>query len=567
MKKISLYIVSLLSVASLSISCTDMLTVSSKTDITTDYIFESADGLSRAAVGLYALEREIFLEGSDACAGIVWMCDPCTDISVFRANNPAGGLFWHLDGLAASDESGTALAWWQGLYMVIGKANEIISAAETLGLDDAQVLQAWAEAKTFRARGHFELWKKYENIILSNEPTSTDNLNPDFSPATRDEIFALVEGDLDDVIAKEALGWEPISALSGNTEYGRLTMATVKHVRAQVAMWQKDWTTALSMSEDIFAQTSTVDLMDSTMECFNAADLNVKENIYVIQFSTNTGGGNTVSSGEIKGHRFARYTTPQYNNINGMDMSVEYGAGGAWGRAYPNTHLLDLYPDGDVRRTEMFRTEWQFTSGALIGETAVPYQVDGGSTSLPSDMGTTGSTTTYFASNIKYIFPQNLKYYDPWTNASNVERTSNFKDIVIYRLAETYLIAAEAALMGGNSANATTYFKKIYDRSNPDNPFAGTVTMDDIVDEYARELNFEGVRWGLLKRLDLLETKVTQYAGDLPADNIWIENTTANQEGFHARARAAFDSSKYVRWPIPQEELDLMDGYPQNSGY
>ena len=58
-----------------------------------------------------------------------------------------------------------------------------------------------------------------------------------------------IKDDLDQAIA--SLGWVlPVN--DGKTMYGRYTKAAANHVRAQVAMWEEDWDTAISCCEDIF---------------------------------------------------------------------------------------------------------------------------------------------------------------------------------------------------------------------------------------------------------------------------------------------------------------------------
>lgn len=79
--------------------------------------------------------------------------------------------------------------------------------------------------------------------------------------------------------------------------------------------------------------------------------------------------------------------------------------------------------------------------------------------------------------------------------ADNPDRTTGFKDLIVYRLAETYLMAAEAYMRrdGGMSTDALRCYNKTWERAGNDK-FAGPLTQDILLDEYARELNFEGVR-------------------------------------------------------------------------
>ena len=85
---------------------------------------------------------------------------------------------------------------------------------------------------------------------------------------------------------------------------------------------------------------------------------------------------------------------------------------------------------------------------------------------------------------------QSLKYFDKWTNTNNPSRTTEFKDIVLCRLAETYLIAAEAYMRrdGGMGSDASCCYNKVWMRSRNDR-FEGSLTQQVLQDEYARELH------------------------------------------------------------------------------
>ena len=64
--------------------------------------------------------------------------------------------------------------------------------------------------------------------------------------------MTLMTTDLDDAMKKSGMWLLPQN--NGNVLYGRVTKATAKHVRAQVAMWESDWDTAIEECEDIFKQ-------------------------------------------------------------------------------------------------------------------------------------------------------------------------------------------------------------------------------------------------------------------------------------------------------------------------
>lgn len=539
MKKI-LYI-SAFALLSLATSCTDMLEEKMKTQVTVDYLYSTPDGLSRVVTGLYNYSRTLATDNqSDLFA--VQMMDYSTDLMVFRAGSAAA--FARLDNLKS--DIGQAQAFWTYNYNLIGKANEVIAAAEKLGIDNDPVTKkAWAEAKLFRGRSYFELFKRYDRLYLNTSPTDYNNLDREFTPATKEDVFQLINEDLTD--AMNVLDWTVPSSSAG-TSYGRFTKAVAKHIKAQVAMWQENWDEAISQCEDIFACPSYAMLNDRSA-VFSGADLNSSEVLWSFQFSNAIGGGGFIPDGEtdLTGHRLSLICTPNYKKVAGLGNFRSEHGGYGWGRVYPNTYLFSLYnQEKDTRYKAYFKHEWVYLDEAILPK--------------GKKLGDVATTTATLY--LECLHPCTRKYFDMWSNADLPSRKSSFKDIVIYRLAETYLMAAEAYFHkeGGTSAKAIAYYNETWERAGNDR-FAGSLTLDILLDEYARELNFEGVRWPLLKRLGLLEERVKLHAGDTK-----LEDTRLDKNFIEARNNFKF---YHWYWPIPQSEIDQMgkENFPQNDGY
>jgi hypothetical protein len=198
-----------------------------------------------------------------------------------------------------------------------------------------------------------------------------------------------------------------------------------------------------------------------------------------------------------------------------------------------------LYPSND-KRLAFYKLFWVYDD---------PAKLPAGK--KLGDKVTTTNPSVYF----DQLYPACFKYVDLWTKLAPNEAQS-FKDIIIYRLAETYLIGAEAHMREGGATDplAIKYMSAIRERAGL-GIFTDPVTEDLIIDEDARELSFEGQRWYLLKRLGRLVERVKSYSGD-PA-------VSATQ------ARTGIQDY-HVRWPIPQSEIDNMKGkgdFVQNPGY
>ena len=89
-------------------------------------------------------------------------------------------------------------------------------------------------------------------------------------------------------------------------------------------------------------------------------------------------------------------------------------------------------------------------------------------------------------------------------------------DMYVMRMAEVYLLAAEAEQQLGNGGKAAEYLNVLRQRAarkaaaEADWKMA-SATEDDIFDEYARELCGEFSRWALLKRHNAFETRLAKY--------------------------------------------------------
>ena len=71
----------------LTASCSDLLNLESKTDVTNNYLFTTPEGLNTAVTGLYSLARELpgGADNNESNLYIVTMCDFNTDIAILRA--------------------------------------------------------------------------------------------------------------------------------------------------------------------------------------------------------------------------------------------------------------------------------------------------------------------------------------------------------------------------------------------------------------------------------------------------------------------------------------------------
>jgi len=147
---------------------------------------------------------------------------------------------------------------------------------------------------------------------------------------------------------------------------------------------------------------------------------------------------------------------------------------------------------------------------------------------------------------------------DVYTRTDNDKVTPEIydRDVMVLRLAEMYLIKAEAELKTGGSGAALTTLNTLRAKraiSGKDNLLPGPVTIETILDERALELCGEQQRWFDLKRTKTLVSRVKAY---------------------NAQAVGNIQEIHYYR-PIPQAQMDAVtnksttvgEGFWQNEGY
>lgn len=101
-----------------------------------------------------------------------------------------------------------------------------------------------------------------------------------------------------------------------------------------------------------------------------------------------------------------------------------------------------------------------------------------------------------------YFYPTLTKFFSSnfvRTNTSKLERVGNLNATFMMRTPEVYLIAAEADIYVNGGADALKYINKVRSRAGA-KALTGTATIQTVLDERARELCGEYVRFYDLKR-------------------------------------------------------------------
>ncbi len=538
-------------------SCKDYLAEKPTSQFSADFVYNTPEGLEAGVVGLYNLQRAFFDNGENNGSNSL-IIDAKDDLTVPRGGEISNyGLM--RQGVNA-DNSSVHSFWWNSYYKIVDRANAIIAAGERLpNIDEAKRRQILAEAKFFRANAVFTLFKTFNNIYITTEPTSFETAFRTINSKTPEaDIYKLVNGDL--IYSIENLTW-------ASYQVGRVNQATARHLKAEVALWQKNWPEAKLQAEEIIAQTGTYSLQPSTGQVF-AGDLNHKESLWTLQYKESIDG----NPNKINFNLMPNYA----ELIPGSKYSIEQGGRG-FGWLTVNNYLRDLLlsdPNDTRIKGTYYIKDYFYNDPATLPAG----KVLGSKIEHPDwkEFGTTGNNRHLFFVRLT----TGCKKFFPTTGVPTVD--AHTMNRMMYRLAETFLFAAEANLNLGNigtSADPGTS-KTALGQINAVRKRAGatalnSLTLQDILDEQARELAFEGRRWYMLKRTGKLYEFVKEHAGyGRPGD----ESSDTNQTTGHANTPAdpfpyRNDARRIIRpymvnWVIPRAQLNLLGpDYPQNDGY
>ncbi len=513
--------------------CKKYLEETNPSQVTTDFLYSTPEGIQAAVNGLYTMERAQVDDNESNDFALV-QGDLGTDIDFMRAGTYPSVARYRLDGNLPNQT--VIQGWWRKWYQIIERTNSIITFGKQLSMSDSAKKQLLREAYIYRAYSYFWLVRKFDNIWLNLEPTTSANFeNRVYKVASQDEVYSTIISDLDIAIGSYGNTW--------TTRPGQFGLGAALYLRIDVALWRKDYQLAAALAGRLINE-GPYALVDPNLIFTKDGRNDTREGIYVMQFDEFAVGGG-------KFHRLPLIFTADYKSVPGTMMVSEYGGYG-WARIFPNEYLTSLYDSvNDIRWNAWFQHYYTYND-ATYNFTGLSYKL--------GDTLKNGQNSTLTGSNYFKDASISCKKYWDWIKVPKA--TVSYNNIYMFRFSEVYLMAAEAEWRLGNTAPALAYLNTLRQSRILPNPnqLLTSVDQETILEEHARELGLEGKRWFFLKRLGLLVERVREHGGTtmfrhvIATDPIWYSQRT-NIQDYH------------VRWPIPQAEIDAMGGFPQNTGY
>lgn len=465
--------------ASLSSCVNDWLDVAPSDGTDADAALTSSSDLAAARTGMYAALKgnsnlvdyygqQFFVYG-DVHAG-----------DDYQYNNIGGSnrasFYYDMTYQTASEFSSSTSSSnvaWKSPYIVIGRANRIIAAAEGGALSDAAEAKATidqyaAEAKVLRALAHFDLVRIYGKPYTEDQgaslgvPLVTGVLESNAKPArsTVAEVYTQVVKDLTEAISSNALATE--------TEPGYVSVWGAKAILSRVYLNMGDYANALSVAEDIIKNSgAALWTRDQYFKAWDASTPNESEFLFRLNVAGSTDSNDLNGIGNLQ----------QREGYKEMVATKKF------------VDMLTSDPE-DVRN-DMF---------------------------LPA---TAAKEVATYGTNKVYL----NKLRGQGGNLRNVTI------VPIIRLSEVYLTAAECAFRNNDKTKAVEYLNDLVKNRTTTVASLATVdniTLERILIERRKELIGEGQRY-----FDALRNNetITRYTSE--ADKGWHKTLSKEAQSFN----------------------------------
>ena len=506
-----------------------------------------------------------------------------TDETIPGTQAQGNGEFNLYNGLNSNTTSGGFGIW----YRDINTLNGILQFAATSTLDAATLQQYVGQAKFLRAFCYFYLLTTYGNVPLHTTFTTTATSAD--APALPADVYNQIIKDLTD--ASTALPntiTAPFLGKAATAPSALFLLAKVYLTRGWSAVAQSsDFQSAYTIASTLITNKATygLDLWQDYADAFNIKNDYGKEVLFVSDHDNNTQFGQYTSGASGGAAQNVLPNLFRWNYVTALGINSGAGVpqvstgpspmvrdvanGRPYTRAAPNFNYIlnQAFAERiiDSRYDKTFQTVWIANTPVTSSRGALTLGVDtaiwmpGFEVTAARRAAFKGVITTpsQYSNN---VFPT-VKKFDDLTRAGANDPSTRPR--CIYRFAEVYFVAAEAAFKLGDNTNAAKYLNFIRERaafrasnSAAQNTAAALamditpaqVNIDFILDEYTREFFNEPRRWYDLVRTQQLLRRV----------GLWNPLANANIKPFD------------VLRPIPQDEINaILTGppYPQNSGY
>ena len=555
-------------------ACSDFLEQDNKSNVPTEEFYNTANGfasLTNSAYSslrtIYSAQPQLFVAGTD-----------------LYADGKSQGVV--MGQYTFTTDEGIIKDFYDRCYKGIQLANSVIAYGETTE-DNAQRLQYIDEARYLRAWWYFQLVQQFGPVALNTEMFESAVMSHE-----RTDLATVYQFIIDEFTYLASADSHLLERASSGVGRANKRAAAFYAAKAYLTRGWLDGTDYEAQEASI-AQASDFDnAVTYARQAINgelpalsieeAFDVNNEENdelFWSVQYSSSA-VENPVDDGSYQQSQFGAY---QGGSEKPRNKATD-------GNFAPSLRLQQMYTRGDGRLEQTFMLEFHeayfdwYTNptSKILYYYAPAWATDEDIAAWRADDPNGIKTETIVSKTVAEggIAPSNgqpasykdrrtqdfgnaaIKKFDDYTETSIANRstTCSMHDVVLARLGEAYLIAAEAYYKKGDMRQAAEMINNLRQRpgtiksgyETAMHVDAADITIDFILDERARELAGEYVRWTDLKRTHKLIEYVTEY----------------NEDGVELSALTGPDGKYKILRPIPQAAIDLNQAHvEQNPGY
>lgn len=536
-------------------SCKDYLEEESRSFLEAEDYYRTKEGYESLVNSAYGSLREVY--------NLPWVFMAGTDMYVpGRSDNQPESLSEYRN-LTATDPSVTA--FYAACYKAIQRANTALHF-NALTEESENLPVRKGEMKFLRAYYYFLLVQQFGGVPIVEERFEAPKTS--FERNSAEQVYQFIVAEMEEALTL----LEPVT----NQAFGRVTARAIKHYLAKVHLTRgyeafaatDDFQKAAAYADEaIDGQALTISFHDLFWPGKEKND----EVLFSIQYDKGS-IFNLQGDGSNQNAYFGPY------------MGGEGAARGYPYREYtlvPTMYVFNLFSEHDARFEGTFMTTfydryydyydkydtrddlnvWYYYAPSWVDPAAwvaedpddrgaaiiIPY-----SDAWEADINSQDRAT-----------PAVRKFDDPTAIFTGNTNGNSTRDIYLARLAETYLVAAEAYLQLSDPATAADRINEVRRRADTSGTGALEIAPDDvdidfILDERARELVGEYHRWFDLKRTGKLVERNNMY--NTPLRDKYFDNGINAFEGP--------DGEEKILRPIPQDAIDLNEAeIEQNPGY
>ena len=468
-----------------------------------------------------------------------------------------------------NSENGGVNKLWTSLYSMINRANIIIN---TEGVDPA----AKAEAEFFRAYSYNMLVTLWGDVPLLTE--SKAEPRTDFTRNAVSEIDAVIASDLNDAMTNLPEVDKTKTQNRINKDCARILAGEAfnrmgKYAEAEAAVTATINSGNYKLITERYGK-YLADAGDYYSDMFRWHNQRRSEGntegIWVFQMEYER----DVTGGTINAPQQRRNWVAAFHKLTDFMVNADSIGGRGNGRLRLSNYVkYGVFEKGDIRNSNHNIRRILYANKADVNKeisvkeiNGFMYRVDDGTDGAKKVTVKTGDRCYWTVKDtLAVMYPHPTKWggYDPTDDFG----WSLVKDWPLMRLADAYLLRAEARINQGNTTGAAEDINVLRDRAFKEyraesgNAEAGKVTaaqmnIDFLLDERIRELVGEENRRYTLCRTGKLAERVKMMMDK------WAEGT-------ESKMITGFDASKHTLLPIPLSEIQLNKDaeLKQNPGY